>query len=134
MALVQLYVPTEISRNVVAALGEMGTIQFRDVCFVVIIFIIIITVAIVIVINPHLAQLKRQHLSKTYVKEIRRLDGLERQLRYFLDQCNRQNIKIIEPLTKQPLQPLIPPISTILLKNQTLGNSPSWKCQSPTNH
>lgn len=32
MTLTQLYVPNEVARSVVSALGELGQMQFRDVC------------------------------------------------------------------------------------------------------
>ena len=32
MSLVQLYIPTEVAHDTVAELGELGNVQFKDVC------------------------------------------------------------------------------------------------------
>ncbi|KAK3683944.1 vacuolar ATP synthase 98 kDa subunit [Podospora appendiculata] len=86
MSMVQLYISNEIGREVVNALGELGLVQFRD-------------------LNGEQSAFQR-----AFTQDIRRLDNVERQLRYFHAQMEKAGI----PLRKLDLdvETLAPPTTT----------------------
>ncbi|EPB85344.1 V-type H+-transporting ATPase subunit I [Mucor circinelloides 1006PhL] len=74
MSLIQLYIPAEVAQPCVAELGELGKVQFRD-------------------LNPEVNAFQR-----SFVSEIRRLDEMERQCRFFQTQLAKSDIQV-RPLT-----------------------------------
>ncbi|KAJ3142638.1 H(+)-transporting V0 sector ATPase subunit a [Physocladia obscura] len=70
MSMVQLYIPMEIAQPTVAEIGELGLIEFRD-------------------LNPDVNAFQR-----TFVNDIRRLDDMERKLRFLKGQVEKAQIRI----------------------------------------
>ncbi|SCU78411.1 LAMI_0A04544g1_1 [Lachancea mirantina] len=89
MSLIQLYIPQEVSRDAVYGIGEIGLVQFRD-------------------LNT-----KVKAFQRTFVKEIRRLDNLQRQYRYFHSLLVKHNIKLYEEFEDEKTFSLPPSTSSI---------------------
>ncbi|CAN3368112.1 V-type proton ATPase subunit a, vacuolar isoform [Diutina catenulata] len=70
MSLVQLYVPNEVSRDVLHAIGSSGLVQFRD-------------------LNSGVSDFQR-----SFVGEVRKLDNITRQYTYFKKELDRAGIPV----------------------------------------
>lgn len=75
MSLIQLYIASEIARDAAGVLGELGLVHFRDVS---------ITFKRSADNHTNRSQLNSQisNFQRSFIKEIRNLDNVERQLRY----------------------------------------------------
>lgn len=69
MSMIQLYIPTEISRETIYTLGSSGLAEFRD-------------------LNKNVNQFQR-----SFIDEIRKLDNVERQYRYMLKLMEEHGIE-----------------------------------------
>lgn len=70
MSLVQLYVPTETARDIIYTVGQLNLIQFRD-------------------LNSKVSEFQR-----AFVKELRKLDNIERQYNFLKAQLDKQDIPV----------------------------------------
>ena len=70
MSLVQFYIPSEVARNTVSILGDMGNVQFKD-------------------MNKNVNSFQR-----SFVKEIRSLDEVDKQVKFLSKQIQSQQIRI----------------------------------------
>ncbi|KAF2842040.1 vacuolar ATP synthase 98 kDa subunit [Patellaria atrata CBS 101060] len=100
MSLTQLYISNEIGREVVSALGELGVMDFRD-------------------LNSQVTAFQR-----TFTQEIRRLDNVERQLRYFHAQMEKAGIPMrsIYEFSNMMAAPTASEIDELADRSQSLEN------------
>ena len=70
MSLVQFYIPSEVARDCIAILGDMGDVQFKD-------------------MNKNVNSFQR-----AFVKEIRTFDQCEKQIKYLSNSIKKQNIHL----------------------------------------
>ena len=89
--MVQLYIPTEISRESIYSLGKLGKVEFRD-------------------LNKNVNQFQR-----LFVDEIRKLDNVERQYRYLIKVMEEHGINPIENLAVDYEANIKNPLSTAQL-------------------
>ncbi|PJF19436.1 V-type proton ATPase subunit a [Paramicrosporidium saccamoebae] len=80
MSLIQLYIPTEAVQAVVAELGELSLVQFRD-------------------LNPDITAFQR-----TFTSGIRKLDEMERKILVLLEQANKEQVEVRSWLSTGPSQ------------------------------
>ena len=91
MSLVEMYVPQEIARDAVYSLGQSGLVQFRD-------------------LNR-----KVKNFQRTFVSDIRRLDNVERQYRYFFSLLNKFDVPLYQDIVQEESEGRQLPASTTLI-------------------
>jgi V-type H+-transporting ATPase subunit a len=93
MSLIQLFVPTEVAHDAVAELGELGNVQFKDVCLP----------------SPSVPKISKftayqlnpdvNAFQRSFLGEIRRIDEMARRVRFFATQIEKeQNVVPVRAL------------------------------------
>lgn len=93
MSLVQLYIPTEVAHDTVAELGELGNVQFKDVC--------VYHVVPWTPVHEPFCQLNPtvNPFQRSFVGEIRRFEDMARRVRFFTSQIEKERDMVpIRPL------------------------------------
>lgn len=106
MSLIQLYIATEIGRDAVSSLGDLGSVQFRD-------------------LNS-----KVNAFQRSFVKEIRRLDNAERQIRLFGGQLREREILASPPPDSVAVAPTSSDIDDLVAKLNSLEERVSQLTES----
>lgn len=109
MSLVQLYIATEIGRDVVSALGDLGNVDFRD-------------------LNS-----KVNAFQRSFVKEIRRIDNAERQVRLFSSQLEQRGIPTSPSPDSVSVAPTSSDIDDLVAKLNNLEERITQLTESETN-
>lgn len=90
MCLVQFYIPQEIAREMVYTLGQMGLVQFRD-------------------LNK-----KVNAFQRTFIDDLKRLDNVERQYRFFHKLLKKHGISIFEEVPDERSQLTLAPSTGVI--------------------
>lgn len=78
MSLIQLFIPSEVAHATVTELGQLGNVQFKD-------------------LNPDVTPFQR-----SFVSDIRRIDEMERRIRFLYNQMDKQSVSV------RPLESALP--------------------------
>jgi len=78
MQLIQLFVQVEAAHDTVHELGSLGCIQFRD-------------------LNPEMSAFQRH-----FVNDVKRLDEMQRKLRYFEEQVTKEKREMMKEFRENP--------------------------------
>ncbi|ALC46095.1 Vha100-4 [Drosophila busckii] len=98
MSLAQMYLQPEASYETIAALGELGCVQFRD-------------------LNEGVSAVQRK-----FVNEVRRCDELERKIRYATNELAKDGLKVVDLIDDFPPAPKpkeIAELESLLEKTET---------------
>lgn len=112
MSLVQLFVPAEVAHDTVAELGELGNVEFRDVCPLYMSFSLsprLLTPQLNPDVNP---------FQRSFVGEIRRIEEMARRVRFFAAQIERER----DPISIRPLYDSAPLIAVGPRAAQTIDD------------
>ncbi|KAE8213858.1 hypothetical protein CF327_g2676 [Tilletia walkeri] len=93
MSLIQLYIPSEVCHSTVYELGQLGSVQFKD-------------------LNPDVTPFQR-----TFVADVRRIDELDRRVRYLYDNIDKHGI------TVRPLESALPFVNSSFDQQGQQGSS-----------